>query len=45
MAGSEQDGIDAARRDLFVGATWVLTPTTAMNPTTIAVTDQSTSLP
>src|SRR5205085_10066804 len=27
MAGSEQDGIDAARRDLFVGATWVLTPT------------------
>src|SRR5438105_3392260 len=29
MAGSEQDGIDAARRDLFVGATWVLTPTPA----------------
>jgi prephenate dehydrogenase len=29
MAGSEQEGIDAARRDLFVGATWVLTPTTA----------------
>jgi prephenate dehydrogenase len=29
MAGSEQDGIDAARRDLFVGATWVLTPTAA----------------
>lgn len=29
MAGSEQDGIDAARADLFVGATWVLTPTTA----------------
>src|SRR2546423_4167102 len=29
MAGSEQDGIDAARRDLFVGATWVLTPTEA----------------
>ena len=27
MAGSEQDGIDGARADLFVGATWVLTPT------------------
>lgn len=26
MAGSEQDGIDAARPDLFEGATWVLTP-------------------
>ena len=29
MAGSEQDGIDSARADLFVGATWVLTPTPA----------------
>ncbi|HEX5614951.1 MAG TPA: prephenate dehydrogenase/arogenate dehydrogenase family protein [Acidimicrobiia bacterium] len=27
MAGSEQDGIDGASSDLFVGATWVLTPT------------------
>jgi prephenate dehydrogenase len=27
MAGSEQDGIDAASADLFEGATWVLTPT------------------
>lgn len=27
MAGSEQDGIDGARPDLFQGATWVLTPT------------------
>jgi prephenate dehydrogenase len=27
MAGSEQVGIDGARADLFVGATWVLTPT------------------
>lgn len=27
MAGSEQDGIDGADADLFVGATWVLTPT------------------
>ena len=29
MAGSEQDGIDGARADLFVGAAWVLTPTPA----------------
>lgn len=27
MAGSEQDGVDGARADLFQGATWVLTPT------------------
>jgi prephenate dehydrogenase len=27
MAGSEQEGIDGARPDLFVGAAWVLTPT------------------
>jgi prephenate dehydrogenase len=27
MAGSEQEGVDGARADLFVGATWVLTPT------------------
>jgi prephenate dehydrogenase len=27
MAGSEQDGVDGARADLFVGAAWVLTPT------------------
>jgi prephenate dehydrogenase len=26
MAGSEQDGVAGARADLFVGATWVLTP-------------------
>ncbi len=29
MAGSEQEGIDGARADLFVGAAWVLTPTAA----------------
>jgi prephenate dehydrogenase len=29
MAGSEQEGVDGARADLFVGATWVLTPTPA----------------
>jgi len=27
MAGSEQEGIDGARADLFVGAAWVVTPT------------------
>lgn len=27
MAGSEQDGIDGADPEMFVGATWVLTPT------------------
>lgn len=27
MAGSEQDGLDGARAELFRGATWVLTPT------------------
>ncbi len=27
MAGSEQDGVDGADADLFLGATWVLTPT------------------
>jgi prephenate dehydrogenase len=26
MAGSEQEGVDGARADLFEGATWVLTP-------------------
>jgi prephenate dehydrogenase len=29
MAGSEQEGIDGARGDLFVGAAWVVTPTPA----------------
>jgi prephenate dehydrogenase len=29
MAGSEQDGPDGADPELFVGATWVLTPTAA----------------
>ncbi len=27
MAGSEQEGVDGARADLFEGAVWVLTPT------------------
>ena len=29
MAGSEQEGIDGARAELFVGAAWVVTPTPA----------------
>jgi len=32
MAGSEQVGIDGADPDLFVGATWVLTPTARTDP-------------
>ncbi len=32
MAGSEQAGLDGADADLFVGATWVLTPTSATEP-------------
>src|SRR5581483_4601861 len=32
MAGSEQDGLDGADADLFVGATWVLTPTDRTDP-------------
>jgi prephenate dehydrogenase len=32
MAGSEQEGVDGADAELFVGATWVLTPTVATDP-------------
>jgi len=32
MAGSEQVGLDGATAELFVGATWVLTPTTVTDP-------------
>ena len=38
MAGSEQDGLDGADADLFVGATWVLTPTNATNQDAHALT-------
>ncbi|MGH9021320.1 MAG: prephenate dehydrogenase/arogenate dehydrogenase family protein [Acidimicrobiales bacterium] len=34
MAGSEQRGLAGARADLFVGCTWVLTPTTETSPAT-----------
>ena len=36
MAGSEQVGIDGAAADLFVGATWVLTPTASTDPAAYA---------
>jgi prephenate dehydrogenase len=36
MAGSEQVGVDGADPDLFVGATWVLTPTASTDPTAYA---------
>jgi prephenate dehydrogenase len=32
MAGSEKAGVEAARSDLFVGATWAITPTDATSP-------------
>ena len=32
MAGSEQEGVDGARADLFDGAVWVLTPTSGTDP-------------
>ena len=36
MAGSEQVGLDGADPELFVGATWVLTPTAATDPVAYA---------
>jgi prephenate dehydrogenase len=36
MAGSEQVGLDGADPELFVGATWVLTPTTGTDPESYA---------
>jgi len=36
MAGSEQVGIDGASAELFVGATWVLTPTSSTDPAAYA---------
>ncbi len=32
MAGSERSGVEAARADLFMEATWALTPTALTNP-------------
>jgi len=36
MAGSEQVGVEGASAELFVGATWVLTPTTSTDPAAYA---------
>lgn len=40
MAGSEQLGLDGADPDLFVGATWVLTPTSSTAASTYATVRQ-----
>ncbi|MBF6556645.1 MAG: prephenate dehydrogenase/arogenate dehydrogenase family protein [Acidimicrobiales bacterium] len=37
MAGSEQVGVEGASGDLFVGATWVLTPTEVTDPAAYAL--------
>lgn len=37
MAGSEQVGIEGASGELFVGATWVLTPTPSTDPAAYAL--------
>ena len=37
MAGSEQEGLAGADADLFVGATWVLTPTGRTDPAGLRV--------
>ena len=36
MAGSEQEGVEGSDPELFEGATWVLTPTAATDPTAYA---------
>ena len=36
MAGSEQEGLAGASADLYVGATWVLTPTARTDPAVFA---------
>jgi prephenate dehydrogenase len=36
MAGSEQEGVEGADPDLFLGATWVLTPTATTDPAAYA---------
>jgi prephenate dehydrogenase len=43
MAGSEQLGLDGADSNLFVGATWVLTPTSSTDATTYATVSQVVS--
>lgn len=40
MTGSERAGVEAARADLFQGATWALTPTPRTSPQAIAVVER-----
>lgn len=37
MAGSEQEGIEGARADLFHGAVWIMTPHTRTDPDAFAI--------
>jgi prephenate dehydrogenase len=37
MAGSEQEGVDGSRADLFQGAVWVLTPVASTDPSAHAL--------
>ena len=43
MAGSEQEGIDGSRADMFRGAVWVLTPTTNTDPSCYALVHSAIS--
>lgn len=43
MAGSEQEGVDGARADLFQGATWVLTPSPDTDDTAFAAVRSTVS--
>lgn len=43
MAGSEQEGVEGADPDVFVGATWVLTPTPATDPSAYALVHATVS--
>ena len=40
MAGSEQSGVEAARPDLYHGATWLLTPTPRTSPAALQTVEQ-----
>lgn len=40
MAGSERAGVEAARADLFQGATWALTPTGHTDPRALALVEK-----
>jgi arogenate dehydrogenase (NADP+) len=44
MAGTAEQGIEAAQRDLFVGAPYVLTPTSKTDPKAIAIVEEIVSL-